>query len=217
MPGLSKAEIERRADLIVREWDGIAAPFEAFYLQSIIYSASRAADAFQRYDVARAVRDTEANQVSAVHEALGHAASLSRFFWPSGLGPRAGTPLGRLKDARSTKLRRAFDLTDESPLRDRNLRDALEHLDERLDSYCLANDSGYFFPSARVADIELAREPDGHFFRLVDPAQSRFACLGVEHCFGPVRSEVTRVLELAGAFDKAGSRLPRDASRHSGT
>jgi len=63
------------AALIADEWAGIHPTFEAFYIHSIIYSASRAGDAFQRFDIARAVGDTEENQVSAVHEALGHTAA----------------------------------------------------------------------------------------------------------------------------------------------
>ena len=164
MQNLNKEEIDLRAALVADECAGIHLPYEAFYIHSIIYSASRAGDAFRRFDIARAVNDTEENQVSAVHEALGHAAALSRFFWPSGRSAGTAQAVKRLRAARATKLRAAFNLTDDSPLRDRHLRDSLEHFDERLDHYLLTNDAGYFFPSARIGRAELAAEgiaPDG--------------------------------------------------------
>lgn len=207
----------RRAALIADEWGGIYPLHEAFYIHSIIYSASRAGDAFQRFDIARAVNDTEENQVSAVQEALGHAGALSRFFWPSGLRAGAAQPLKRLRAARATKLRAAFNLTDESPLRDRNLRDSLEHFDERLDSYLLTNDAGYFFPLARIGRAELATQETAHIFKLVDPATSSFVCLGMWYDFGLLRREVARVHELAVAMDEVGGRLPHQEHAPPGT
>jgi len=89
-------------------------------------------------------------------------------------------------------LRRAFALTDQSALRNRALRDFLEHFDERLDRYLLHHDRGYFFPSAQVGDSTLADEPDGHIFKLVDPRKSSFVLLGEKHDYAEVRKEVER-------------------------
>jgi len=83
MSGIDKAEINRRASVIVGECGGIHAPHEVFYIRSIAYSAGRARDAFLRFDVARTIGDTADYQVSAIHEALGHAASVMALH-PSG-------------------------------------------------------------------------------------------------------------------------------------
>jgi hypothetical protein len=207
MSGIDQAELDRRASLIVEQFEGIHSPYEAFYIRSIAYSAGRARDAFLRFAAAKAVRDTADNLVSSIHEALGHAASLSRFFWPSGLGGRSSAALKKLKAARALNLRNAFDLNDESPLKNRKLRDSLEHFDERLDFYLLTQDSGYFFPDAMIGDLEAADDPVGHLFKLVDPDRACFVLLGEAHCFGGLRKEVERIHDLALIMDRNGCRL----------
>ncbi|UGY27443.1 hypothetical protein HU675_0012150 [Bradyrhizobium septentrionale] len=127
--------------------------------------------------------------VSSVHEALTHAASLSRFFWPArsqGVAP-----------ARGERLRHCFGIDHSSPLYGRELRNALEHFDERLDEYLLWNDAGYFFPDAKVDSHELADEAIGHIFKLVDPSRQIFVVLGQKFYFDPIRREVERILEFA--------------------
>lgn len=206
-PPINDQELERRASIIVEKFNGIHPPFEAFYIHSILYSAGRASEAFQRFDVAKSLKDTHAFQVSSVHEALGHAGSLSRFFWPS-LNKRESKLQRRLKLARGDKLRRAFALTDRSALTNRELRDFLEHFDERLDHYLLHHDSGDFFPSAQIGDSTLADEPEGHIFKLVDPTAACFVLLGEKHYYADVRKEVERVHQLAIEMVKDGCKLP---------
>jgi hypothetical protein len=205
---VGKEELDRRAILITEQYAGIHPPYETFYIRSVIYSAGRAREAFERFTVAKAAGDTNENQVSAIHEALGHAGSLSRFFWPSGLGGRG--KLKGLKTARAKKLREAFGLTDNSPLKDRRLRDFLEHFDERLDEYLLRNDAGYFFPDAMIGEVELADERAGHIFKLVDPRSSCFVLLGEKHFFQGIQTEVYSIYDLAVEMDKSGCRLRRD-------
>lgn len=207
MGEIGRAEVDRRASLVVEQFHGICAPYEAFYIRSIMYSSGRAREAFVRFDVARSARDSADNQVSAVHEALGHAASLSRFFWPSGARASASPAVMKLKAARAEKLRAAFEVSDESPLRSRKLRDALEHFDERLDSFVLTVDAGYFFPDPMVGKSELADEPTGHIFKLLDPERSHFVLLGEKFEYGSLRLEVERIHGRAQAMDKDGSRL----------
>ena len=54
-----------------------------------------------------------------------------------------------------------------SPLEDRELRNALEHFDERLDDFLLKDPVGYFFPGPSVQSHEIADEAPGQIFRLV--------------------------------------------------
>lgn len=176
---------------------------------SILYSTSRCLQAFERYDIARKLKDTEEAQVSSVHEAMGHAASLSKFFWPSGLGDKR---FAELKHKRAERLKSAFNVRDDSPLRNRELRDSLEHFDERLDLYFLENDSGYFFPSAIVGDANLADEPTGNIFKLVDPENQVFVVLGKKFAFGEIRAEVTRIAHGTLQKEASGGRLYTDVS-----
>lgn len=196
---IDASELERRTKLVVDEYEGIVPYCEAFYIHSIIYSADRADKAFRRFE--RACRNSASATVvtSAVHEALGHAAALSRFFWPSRNND--------LAKARATKLRRAFALDGTSPLRNRRLRDSLEHFDERLDHFLLLNDAGYFFPAPMMDDHALADDPMSRIFKLVDPTNGYFVVLNEKYCFKPLSSEVRRILASAQKMS-GGGRLP---------
>jgi hypothetical protein len=206
---LSEAELNRRATLLISKFAGINPQTEAFYIRSILYSASRACNAFERFAEAHSTAGEAQDQVSLIHEALGHSASLSRFFWPSKLGGRKTRVLTSLKEARAERLRQSFELAESSPLKNRKLRDFLEHFDERLDQYLLRNDDGYFFPDAMIGEATLADDPSGHIFKLVDPTSSCFVLLGEKHFFEGIRKEVFRIYARAREFDSNGCKLPR--------
>lgn len=104
-------------------------------------------------------------------------------------------------------LRAAFNLTGDSPLRDRSLRDSLEHFDERLDKYLLTSDAGQYMPLPRVGDSEGLPDGNRHIFKLLDPDRSVFMVLDAKFDFAPVRAEVARVLIEAGRMSRSGDRL----------
>jgi len=185
-------ETERRRRIeIVQGCGGVLPHCEAFYIHSVQYAASRSYEAFLRYDGYLASSADASTIVSTVHGALSHAAALSRFFWPS--------RSKGLASSRGETLRNRFDVTDQSPLHEHEMRNALEHLDARLDEYLLWNDAGYFFPGAMVDNHELADDPVGRIFKLVDPKHQVFVVLGQKFDFRPVRAEVKRILERTEA------------------
>lgn len=96
-------ELKPRAEHITAEWGGIFAAYEAIYIHSVMYTADRCLEAFERYDQSRESGAPGVDQVSYVHEALGHAASLSRYFWTSGAGPRTPAHIRALKEARAER------------------------------------------------------------------------------------------------------------------
>jgi hypothetical protein len=198
---IDKDEIRARAAFVARECDGIQPFHEVLYLQSILYAADRARETFARFDAAVTGEVADATAFALVQEALAHAAALSRFFWPTRQG-------GEHAQARGRKLRGAFELDDTSPLRERRLRDAFEHFDERLDRFLLEHDAGTFFPDPRVGDHALADEPTDKIFKLVDPDAAICVLLGEKFAYEPIRREIDRVLGLAGAVG-SGGRLPR--------
>lgn len=204
---ISNTEIERRAQIVANEFGGVLPPMEAFYLHSIIYSASRSYEAFLRYDVGLASQSGAPYIVSSVHEALSHAAALSRFFWPSQMGGKKNATFRKLREKRAEYLRNAFGLNENSSLKKRALRDALEHFDERLDRYLLVNDTGYFFPAPLIEDYSLADDPAGNIFKLVDPVNSYFVLLGEKFNFEPIRNEVEAIMDKANQKDQQGGRL----------
>lgn len=196
---VDEAEIAQRGAMIARQWGGIFAPFEAFYIHSILYAAGRAEDAFWRFDEAVDSAEDPGLIVATVQEALTHSAAISRFFWPMGRSD--------LAKARGEKLRAAFGMEDASPLRQRKLRNAFEHFDKDLDRFLLADRVGAFFPGPLVEDHRLTEDGLGNIFRLVDPANGICVLLGEAFEFGRIRSEIERVLHEAQAMDAAGCRL----------
>lgn len=100
-------------------------------------------------------------------------------------------------------------MTDDSPLKDRSLRDALEHFDERLDRYLLSSDAGQYMPAPTIGDSEGLPNGRDHIFKLVDPKTESFVVLDSKFNFGAIRKEVTRILLDARRMSQNGDRLRR--------
>lgn len=180
---LDKETQKQRESMVINDFEGIVPHYEAFYIQSIIYAAGRADEAFNCFKEEVSGPQSEAIIVATIQEALTHAGALSRFFWP----PQKA---GKLGVSRGQRLCKAFSLDDSSPLRNRDLRNAFEHFDENLDQFLLQNDSGYFFPGPMVGEHILADDEIGHIFRLVDPTQGICVLLGQKFKFFPIHTEV---------------------------
>lgn len=208
---MDNTELERRAMLCISDYDGIIPHFGAFYIHSIIYSASRCLDSFDRYEVLKAQDVSAAELISILQEAVGHSAALSRYFWPSFFSAKKSQKqsLAKLKDKRAEKLRKAFYLDDKSVLCNRDMRNAWEHFDERLDFYLLENCSGYFFPSCIIGDHELANDPAGHIFKLLDVKNECLVLLGKKYFFQPIRKSAEAILVIAMRMNKNGASLQR--------
>jgi len=208
---IDKQELERRTSIVLRDYRGILPHAEAFFLHSILYSARRALRAFEEYDSLPRDQEHAEQLVGAVQEAVGHAGALSRYFWPSMVGHNAKRPLDRIKEGRAEKLRASFNLAETSPLYNRQLRNAWEHFDERLDAYLIENDTGFFFPGCVLDDHTLADDPKGHLFKLIDPAAECLVLLGEKYFFAPIRNEVRVVFDQAAAAERDGSRFRQTA------
>lgn len=117
-------ELERRAKVVTEECNGIQPPTLIFYQFSIRYSAERCIDAFWHYEEALKEKAEPGYLVSVIQEAVGHAAALSRYFWPSPFGPKKKPEQIKLKNKRGEFLRNFFGLSDDSPLYNRDLRNA---------------------------------------------------------------------------------------------
>ncbi|OOE84017.1 hypothetical protein BZG72_04280 [Salinivibrio sp. PR6] len=205
---IDKEERERRAKIIAESSSGIHPPLEAYYIHSLLYSAARSLEAFERYDHYKNSDVPASYLISTVQEAVGHAAALSRFFWPSPQGKKSEPYTRKLKEARGNRLRKAFKLDESSPLYNRELRNAWEHFDERLDMYLLEHEAGMFFPSCIVDSHALADDPVGHVFKLLDPEEECLVIMGCKYFFSPIRDEVSRIANDCLRYDKQGARLP---------
>ena len=188
---ITAEELELRASQTAKECGGIQPMHTPFYTLSISYSAERCLSAFDLYEHLLENNADPASLISAVQEAVGHAGALSRYFWPSPTGKRNNQY--ELKFARGKKLREIYKIGEDSPLANRELRNAWEHFDEKLDSYVLSNDAGCFFPTPIVDSHTLADEPTGKIFKLIDPNNHCLVLLGKKFFFEPIRAEVERI------------------------
>lgn len=212
MQELDVYEKERRAKVVVENYEGIVPYCEAFYIHSILYSAGRCLESFARYQELRSEEVNPEYLICIVQEAVGHAAALSRYFWPSPGGKKNEPNQAILKESRGEKLRKGFGLDEASALYNRDLRNAWEHFDERLDQYLLENDAGVFFPSCIVNSHTLADDPVSHIFKLLDPEAECLVLMGKRYFFAPIYEEVLRIFKKAREADGQGAQLSTDSS-----
>src|SRR5665213_2856766 len=111
-------------------------PYEVFYIESLLFSTTSAlasATWFSSELHRLATDETDGvdpsfdpdDMLDNLQNIVIQAAAVSRYFWPV----RSG------HEARAQQLRAALNVDDASPLRSRDLRNALEHFDEKLDKY----------------------------------------------------------------------------------
>jgi hypothetical protein len=192
---LSATELDRRRAIVINDHDGIVPHVVVLYVLSIEYSARAAVSAFMQYSSEIENSGNDGDAVSYVHEALTHCAALSRFFWPTRPKPLAA--------ARALKLRTLFKIDDDSPLKNRALRNALEHFDERLDDFMVENDIGYFLPQAMLGSHELLDNNTNKIFKMVDPLTEKMVILNNIFEFAPLAREASAVLLRVDELDKS--------------
>ena len=122
------------------------------------------------------------------------------------MGKRKLPNIKKMKELRGLKLRKAFELDETSPLYNRDLRNAWEHFDERLEEYLIKNDVGYFFPSCTIGSHTLADDSLGHIFKLLDKEENCLVLLDEKFFFLPIKEAVIEILSKALQFDKDGSK-----------
>ena len=183
-------------------------PFEAFYIESMLFNSGWAIESLDY--VIRAMQQVASNSDEALDHAmlLSHlqnvvtqGGSLSRYFWPS----RGGY------EARAAQLREAFAMRDDSPLRERGLRNAMEHFDERLDDYLRTDVVGVVLPEY-VGPMPATGDVPGHFFRAFFIDVGVFQLLGERYPMQPIADEIVRVHNLLIQFRESGGWFVRSAT-----
>jgi hypothetical protein len=110
------------------------------------------------------------------------AGAISRYFWP----------VKKSHDWRGSDLRRRLKISDESPLRSRDLRNEIEHFDERLDIYLENGIVGNILPQY-VGPEPGTQEVPLHIFRAYYFDKGIFHLLGKRHEIIPLAREVNRI------------------------
>lgn len=185
-------------------------PHEAFYIDTMLFNTTAAAtsvdavagtlEAVERGELARGDMDADAF-LNHLQNIVLQGASLSRFFWPVRPG----------HEGRGEHLRTSLGVTDASQLKNRDLRNALEHFDERLDRYLQANVVGYILPRYVGPTLESDGVPS-HLFRAYFFDRGVFSLLGQEYEMQPLVDEIGRIHNLLLTGVENGSRLPSDGT-----
>lgn len=182
-------------------------PFEAFYIRSMLFNSTSAVRSIVRLekifdrlpkhfstdDLAKLPSNLILNELQNV---VREAGALSRYFWPARKG----------HDARCQILREAFQITHQNPLQNRDLRNALEHFDEKMDKYFSNGAVGVFIPEY----VGTKPKDDGvpsHFFRAYFVDSGSFRLLDQEFDIKPLANELIFVHETLVDMDANGGRL----------
>ncbi|SKC61399.1 hypothetical protein SAMN06296058_1584 [Pseudoxanthomonas indica] len=180
---------------------------EVFYIESMLFHTRKAcssmdyiADLIERIDRHQADGGTLAFDCSI---ALDHgqsivlcAAAVSRYFWPV---RKAHAPRGAY-------LKRVFKVEDGSPLRDRSLRDAAEHFDERLDNHLAGSIVGVILPEW-FGPTHRSDAPT-HYFRAYFIDSGKFRILDDEFEIQAMSDELVRIHNQLLSHVDGGGRFP---------
>jgi len=181
--------------------------YEAFYIESMqfnchsaVRSIAKVSGEFEQLPSPPTLEDIAAlpsqKILNELQNLVVHGAALSRYFWPVRNG----------HEGRAEHLRGAFSVTESSALFDRNMRNAIEHFDERLDKYLGSGIVGCLFPEfvgPRPAEDGIA----GHFFRAYFTDAGIFRLLDEEFPVEPLAKEIFRLHEMLELMSSQGGRF----------
>lgn len=191
--------MDNTADTI-DEYGGIQPPHLAFYMEAIRFNTEAAMSSIDF--VAKFIESTQKAEgnyemtgelqtqiLDHLQNMLSHAAALSRYFWP----PKPGQ--NRIHVKRAETLRRKFNLEDDCALKNRNLRNHLEHFDEKLDNYLWAAPVvGYVFPAYVGGELQ-GNDVPTHLFRAFYVDTGVFETLGVRHEVQPIVDQICSIYD----------------------
>ena len=183
---------------------------EAFYIMSMLFNCDSALDSLEEIDGIFEEMHTKEDLnvldenidsvLNNLQNLVGQGAALSRFFWPVRNGKLSQ------HERRGKRLRDALLVDDESPLKNRELRNAIEHFDEKLDTYLSGRVVGNILPKYIGVELDRHGVPN-HFFRAYFIDKGVFEILGHRLHIRPLINEIYRIYRLLMEFQSK-MRLP---------
>lgn len=174
----------------VKDWR----PCQLFYLSSMHTVCESASRSYHFVSSVMSEDSPEVNMNAFLDELqniVQQGAMLSRYFWPSAVRD----PLkNAIHQQRGEFLRKAFNVSDDSPLKNRRLRNLIEHFDEYLDVYLSQTVAGRIVPE--FVGHEPERSVPIHFFRAYFTELGIFEILGNRFELVPVVEEIEQVFQL---------------------
>lgn len=126
-----------------------------------------------------------------------NVAGVSRFFWPSGEN--------ELYKIRAKRLCEVYNISDSSVLKNRYMRNSIEHFDEKLDDFLKEFSSGIIMQKY-VGPITFV-DDNRTFFRAYFIDKQVFKMLNVEFEIKPIINEIRRLHEILLEQVKNGIRF----------
>jgi hypothetical protein len=190
-------------------------PHEAFYIHSMRFNTLSAEKSISQVNaVLHVVQENSPEDpfsalpvhliLDELQNVLIKAAAVSRYFWPA----RSS------HEWRGAQLRSAFGISDENPLRSRDLRNSIEHFDERLDLFLQGEVTGHILPEYVGPLVEPAEVPV-KLFRAYYVDKGIFELLGQRFDIQPISQTILEVHEQLGAMERSGGRLRGPATQSS--
>ena len=181
-------------------------PYEAFYIQSMLFNTT---SALQSCRIAEKIiekilleeidpQEKKDSLLDCLQNVVNQSGAISRYFFPSRDGVK-GTDKKTIHRDRGQYLSRVFDVKGDSALINRSLRNSIEHFDERLDLYLQEGIVGYIFPSLILPEPEDSDVPH-HIFRAYYLKEGIFQVLGERYEIQPIVDEVVRIHNLLVKF-----------------
>jgi len=185
-------------------------PYEAFYIEAMLFStrsaidsiriANRSLDRSNEWEANPELAATDRRVIlNQMQNVVFSGAGLSRYFWPA--------RTHELHVRRAERLRSSLDVTDSSPLKNRDLRNLIEHFDERLDLYLRDGIAGHVFP-AYIGNRPEKPDIPVHLFRAYYTEVAVFEVLGQRFEIKPLLEEIARLQSALNRCSEKGSRLP---------
>lgn len=139
------------------------------------------------------------------HSFLTHASNVSRLFWPPVPKQRDSeteaayqSRIGRLdKIQRASCLRNLYKLEDDNCLRNRTLRDHLEHYDERLDHWRQTSENRNIVSDTIGSLNSIVGLAATDLMRWFDPSSNSFRFRGEEYNLQELATAIDRLLPLS--------------------
>jgi hypothetical protein len=184
-------------------------PYQVFYIQSMLFNTSSAllaCDRASKYTEAISnqkigPQDRKDELLDALQNFINHSGAVARYFFPSYGGMKKDKK--DIHQKRADHLRQVFFVGEASPLYDKQLRNAIEHFDERLDRYLEQGMVGEIFPSLILNKPQKTQVPH-HIFRAYYLNDNIYQVLGERHSIQPILDEIIRIHELLVKFDENG-------------
>ena len=189
---------------------GIWPPYEAFYIESMLLISSSAVEYIQRLDNQADLENIPPDDVlNWLQNIIIQAAALSRYFWPA---QNRDKELDKLHKKRGRHLCKAFGMNEKSPLKNRNLRNQIEHFDEHIDIFLAKPVAGNFIPKY----VGCIPKDDGvpiYIFRAFYTDVGIFEILGKRYEIQPIVDEIYRIHNKLVSFATAGYRMKKTENK----